>query len=150
MNEHETHPLTELKERVGQALDLFYDRIGRHHHGVAGHVAEERPPAEVSERQSGLTVTLELPGMDAADVEVVASEGWLTVRGEKQAARDEEGETYVLRERAYGSFERRFAVPRHLDAEAATASFKSGVLTVTVPRRPGSEAEEKRIAIESD
>ena len=150
MDAHETHPLTELKERVGRALELFYDRIGRHHHGVAGHVAEERPPAEVSERQGGLSVTLELPGLDAEDIEVVAREGSLTVRGEKRAARDEEGETYVLRERAYGSFERRFALPSHLDAEAAAASFKNGVLTVTVPRRPGSEAEEKRIAIKSD
>ena len=149
MDAHETHPLTELKERIGRALELFYDRIGRHHHGVAGHVAEERPPAEVSERQGGLTVTLELPGMDADDVEVVASEGALTVRGEKRLARDEDGESYVLRERAYGSFERRFAVPSHLDPEAATASFKNGVLTVTVPRKPDSEAQEKRITIKS-
>ncbi len=149
MDEHETHPLTELKERVGRALELFYERIGRHHHGVAGHVAEERPPAEVSERQGGLTVTLELPGMEADEVEVVASEGALTVRGEKRVARDEAGESYVLRERAYGRFERRFAVPSHLDAEAATASFKNGVLTVTVPRKPGSEAQEKRITVKS-
>ena len=140
MDKDQRHALNELRDRVGRSLDLFYDKIGKHHHAVSGRVAVDfHPPAEVNEQDTGLEISLELPGIDGENVEVIAAEGWLTVRGTKEMEREKEGLTYFLRERAYGSFERSFALPKSLVPEKATARFRNGVLTIRVPRKAGSK-----------
>ena len=150
MQKHQRHPLHELRDQVGQTLDLFYEKIGKHHRRVddSGLVAAGyQPPADVSDEDTDLEISLELPGIDSENVEVVAGEGWLTVRGEKEIEREEEGLTYFLRERSYGSFERSFALPKSLVPEKATARFKNGVLIIRVPRKAGAEPAVRQIPV---
>ena len=71
MDKDQRHALNELRDRVGRSLDLFYDKIGKHHHAVSGRVAVDfHPPAEVNERDADLEISLELPGIDGDNVEV--------------------------------------------------------------------------------
>ena len=90
----------------------------------------------------------ELPGMDEADVEVSVAEGMLTIRGEKKSERDEEEKGYVLRERSFGRIERVVPLPAGLDLDSAKATFKNGVLTVTIARTAEAQAAVKHIAVQ--
>jgi HSP20 family protein len=144
------HPDDTLRDQMNRILDLLYDRVGRHHHAVSGHVASDyQPPADVHEAETGLEINLELPGMAAEDLEIIAGEGVLTVRGEKTSDREEKGSTYLIRECRFGSFERSFALGTNLDPDGAQASFDRGVLTLRVPLKAGAKRTTRQIPIKS-
>ena len=148
MEKDQWHASNELRDRLGRSLELFYDRIGKHHHGVSGRLAVDfHPPADVNEQDTGVEISLELPGIDRADVDILAGEGWLTVRGQKHAEREEKDLTFFLRERFYGKFERSFTLPKSLVPEKATARLRNGVLTIRVPRKAGSKARAREIPL---
>jgi HSP20 family protein len=67
----------------------------------------------------------------------------LVIKGEKQEEREEEANCYYLSERRYGSFERAFRLPEGVDSDKIEASFKKGVLTVTLPKTAEAKKETK-------
>ena len=73
--------------------------------------------------------------MDEKAIEVKVTDGSLTIKGEKQEEKEEKEKDYYLQERRYGSFERSFELPESVDPDKIEASFKKGVLTVTLPRK---------------
>ena len=85
------HPMRTLQQQIGDALDVFYERIGRHHHAVSGQVRTRPiPAADQAATESGFEYTLEIPGMNAADFEVVVADVPITVgvarsRGDPEA-----------------------------------------------------------------
>ncbi len=103
------------------------------------------PAFDISENEKEYVVTAEVPGMDAKNLEVTLSDGILTVRGEKKQETEDKGENYHRVERVYGSFQRSFRIPEKLDAENVDASYKDGVLKLTLPKAEASEA--KRIEV---
>jgi HSP20 family protein len=105
------------------------------------------PRVDVSETDTELKIEAELPGIDEKDVEVVLSDGRLTIKGEKKQEKEEKKKDYHLLERSYGSFARSIALPFEADPDQVKASFAKGVLTVTVPKPPEVKAKEKKIAI---
>lgn len=94
-----------------------------------------------------MTVSAELPGMDRGDVHVEVDGDVLTLRGEKQEERRDEGKQYHLVERRYGSFQRSFTVPRTVDTDSITADFDRGVLTVRLPKTKEARAHGREILI---
>ncbi len=91
------------------------------------------PAAEVTKDGQDAVVRVELPGLDAAkDITVEVDGGRLVVRGERRDERSEESDGRSLREVRYGTFQRAFALPRHVSADAVSASYDAGVLTVRV------------------
>ena len=102
------------------------------------------PNIEVSETDKEVKVTAELPGLDEKDVDVQLANGVLAIKGEKKT--EVEAKDRRFSERSYGRFERRIPVD-DIDAEKVTASFKNGVLTVTLPKTAAAAANVKRIAI---
>jgi HSP20 family protein len=105
------------------------------------------PAVDIAETAKGYEITAELPGIDEKNVEVKYADGMLTIKGEKKDEREEKKENYYLSERSYGSFQRSFRVPDGIDADKVEASFKNGVLTVTMPKTPEAQKKEKRIEI---
>jgi HSP20 family protein len=108
-----------------------------------------KPAVDVVETDTGYEVTAELPGMDEKNVEVKMSNGDLLIKGERQEEKEEKKKDYYLQERQYGSFERRFRVPEGVDADKVEASFKKGVLTVTLPKTVEAQKAEKKIAVKA-
>ena len=91
------------------------------------------PAAELDRDGDDAVVRLELPGLDVnKDVEVSVDGDQLVVKGERRDERTEERDGRSLREVRYGSFRRSFTLPAHLTADAVTASYDAGVLTVRV------------------
>ena len=101
------------------------------------------PSIEVSETDDEVKVIAEVPGLDKRDVEVSLHEGVLTLRGEKRLERN--GSLY--NERWEGVFERIIPVGLDVDPNEVKASFKNGVLTVLLSKKPEARREVKRIAI---
>ncbi len=106
------------------------------------------PEMDVKETDKEVRVTAELPGLEEKDVEVTLTEGTLTIKGEKREEHDEEKGDVFRSERRYGMFERSIALPSGIDANGAKASFKKGVLKVTLPKTAEAQSNRRRIAIE--
>jgi HSP20 family protein len=107
------------------------------------------PAIDVRESAQEVTLTVEIPGLAASDVEVTAHNGVLTVRGEKRETR-QEGESdekarYHVVERKSGRFARSFALPAGIDDSKITADYANGVMTIHVPK--AALPEPRRIAI---
>jgi len=102
------------------------------------------PNIEVDETDNEVKVVAELPGLDQKDVNVELANGVLTISGEKKS--ETEDKERLFSERYYGRFERRIPVDE-VDQDKVAASFKNGVLTVTLPKSPSAQQKVKRIAI---
>jgi HSP20 family protein len=102
------------------------------------------PNIEVSETDQDVKVTAELPGLDEKDVQVELANGMLSIKGEKRTETEDKDRRFS--ERHYGRFERRIPV-EDVDEDKVSASFKNGVLTVTMAKAPEAKSKTKRIAI---
>lgn len=102
-------------------------------------------PVEVYEADDELKVVAELPGVEEKDVSVELAGNVLTIKGEKRAEEERKDEGYHLAERRYGSFSRSLQLPYEVEADKVQASFKDGVLTVTMPKP--AEQQPKRIEV---
>ena len=105
------------------------------------------PKIELGETDTEVTVTAELPGLDANDVAVELANGVLTIKGEKKTETEDKERWFS--ERYYGRFERRIPVD-DIDEEKVSASFRNGVLTVTLPKSAEAQKKVRRIAIDSE
>jgi HSP20 family protein len=92
--------------------------------------------------------TAELPGLTEQDVTVTIHDGVLTIAGEKHDDRQEKKDGRLLDERRYGSFARQIALPADVDVDDVKASFKNGVLTVTMAKDAKAPPQIRKIAIE--
>ncbi|MDC8758298.1 Hsp20/alpha crystallin family protein [Janthinobacterium fluminis] len=95
---------------------------------------------EVEEMERQIVVRVELPGLEKEDCRITVEGNTLLLSGEKRYASDTEGSTFHLMERAYGAFQRAIPLPRTVDIDNAKASYKNGVLTVSLPKESASVA----------
>ncbi len=107
------------------------------------------PAVDITESDKAYEISAELPGLDEKNIEVKVVNGNLLIKGEKQEEKEEKEKDYYLHERQFGSFERCFEVPEGVDADKIEASFKKGVLTVTLPKRPEAQKPEKKIEVKA-
>jgi len=114
-----------------------------------GQLASSRvwPNVEISEADKEIRITAEIPGLDEKDVEVVLENDVLTLRGEKRSEIEDNERRFS--ERYYGRFERRIPLGSEIEQDKVQASFKNGVLTVTLPKTAKDQSKIKRIAINS-
>ena len=103
------------------------------------------PHVEVVDNDKDVRISAELPGLEDKDVEVLIGDGVLTIRGEKKSAIEDKERAFS--ERTYGRFERRIPLAWEVEEDKIEASFKNGVLTVTLPKSAESRSEVKRIAV---
>ncbi len=99
------------------------------------------PAVNVEETKNELLLTAELPGLTEEHVEIELENNVLTIRGQKEETRAQNGEggRYHVRERQHGSFHRSFTLPRTVPAEEISARFEDGVLHVRMPKAPESK-----------
>jgi HSP20 family protein len=105
--------------------------------------------ADITEGDKAYEITAELPGMDEKNIDVKVVNGGLSIKGEKKDEREEKEKDYYLSERRYGSFERYFRLPEGVDADKIEASFKKGVLTVTLPKKAEAQKPAKKIEVKA-
>lgn len=139
--DEETHPFLTLHREVNRLFDDVFRDFGC---SLFGRTANW-PSVEVSEDSKAIRVSAELPGMDENDVDVAFEDGVLVLRGEKRADVEDKDRHYS--EHYYGRFERVVPVPVAIDEDAIKATFKKGVLTVTLPKSKAQQEGVRRIPI---
>jgi len=103
------------------------------------------PAVDIEEREDAYSVKVELPGVSKEDVKITLESNTLTIRGDKKQEKEEKGKNYHRVERSYGSFQRSFALPSTVKAEKIDASYKDGILEITLPK--AEEAKPKQIEV---
>lgn len=104
------------------------------------------PEIEVLQRNNELTIRADLPGMKREEVAVEVTENAVTIQGERKRERQEEHEGTFRSERSYGSFYRSIPLPDGAMTDQAKASFRDGVLEITMPAPPASKGRRIEIA----
>jgi HSP20 family protein len=102
--------------------------------------------AEVTENADNVQVRLEVPGMERDDFDIDVVGDTLVIRGDKHLQRVSRSDRYHIMECAYGRFERALPLPMAVQADAAKASYRRGVLTVILPKPAGNKR--RRIEVE--
>ncbi len=108
------------------------------------------PAVNILEKEDGLTITVELPGLDADDVEVTVEDSVLSMRGERRLDEVKDGETYHRVEASYGTFERRFNMPESVDTDNILATFRNGVMTLSLPKSEESKPKSIKIKVDAN
>ena len=103
------------------------------------------PALDISERKDAYVVTVEVPGVEADDIDITLEDGLLTIQGERQFTSESSEQQYHRVERRYGSFRRSITLPSQVQADAIEASFDNGVLEVLVPK--AEQARPKKITV---
>ena len=93
------------------------------------------PRVDVSEGKKEITVKAEIPGCNAKDIDVSLEGQILTIKGEKKQEKEEKEKNYYRMERSYGAFQRILSLPEDADQDSIKATFKNGVLNITLPRK---------------
>lgn len=102
------------------------------------------PAFEVKETANAYTVRGDVPGVEEKDLEVTVHNNVLSITATRNAEQAQEGESYSVYERQFGSFTRRFALPENADGDKIEAKLAHGVLTLTVPKK--AELQPRKIA----
>jgi len=105
------------------------------------------PRFEVKETKDAYVFKADLPGVKEENLDITLTGNRLAVSGHREAEQRVDGDTYYTYERSYGSFSRSFTLPEGVDADNVSADLKSGVLTVSIPKRP--EHQPKKISLKS-
>ncbi|MCA8929911.1 MAG: Hsp20/alpha crystallin family protein [Alphaproteobacteria bacterium] len=136
--------MNRLFEQFGRGLPATWSAPGSAPGG--GFLA---PTVDVAETDGEMTVTAELPGVSEDDMHLSLVDNILTIKGEKKAeeTKEDKEKHYRLVERSYGSFERSIPLAFKADPDSVKASFKDGVLTVTIPKPPEAAPKSTRIPI---
>lgn len=100
------------------------------------------PTAEMEETADAVHLRLEIPGLEAKDLDVQVSEDAVSISGERKSETKTEEKGMVRSEFRYGKFERVIPLPTHVQTDKVQAEYKNGILTLTLPK---SEEEKKKV-----
>ncbi|MEO0081044.1 MAG: Hsp20/alpha crystallin family protein [candidate division WOR-3 bacterium] len=130
------------------------DEMDRLFDSMLGRYPVERPepfwsPAiDVEENKDNIIVRAELPGMKKDDIKVGITGDQLTISGERRHEAEEKGKTFHRIERCYGRFQRSLILPADIQADKAKASYKDGILELTLPK--SEKAKVREITIQTE
>lgn len=105
------------------------------------------PAVDIIEEKDGFVVRADVPGVDAADIDVKLDGGVLSIAGERLAEDRSESDGVARFERSTGRFCRRFTLPDSANADGVTAKSAKGILEITIPKQ--AEIQPRRIAVEA-
>lgn len=144
-------PFVDLQREMNR---LFDDVFGRETGGALPSTGMEpsmwmTPQIDVSETDTELRVSVDIPGVTQEDVDVTVEGDILSIRGEKRAETEEERGNYHVSERSFGRFQRSIQLPFAPDHDQVRAHFDRGVLAITIPKTEQAQQRGRRIEVKS-
>jgi len=148
----------EIMDRMSEEMDRWFDRAARgfglSRHAPSrsffgSHANEGRwfPRVEVCQKGASFIVRADLPGLKKEDLEVDLTDDAVTIRGERRDQHQEQREGYWRSEREYGQFHRTIPLPEGVIAESAKATFRDGVLEISMQAAPAEANRGRRLEI---
>jgi len=135
-------------EKMRREMDRFWDSFFERGPTKAEVGGEFLPALDLAEKDNELVVKCEVPGLEPKDIDISLSDGVLTIRGEKKQEREEKEADYHLVERSYGTFTRSIQLPKEVQSDKISASYKNGILKINLPK--SEEAKKKEVKIKVD
>ncbi len=103
------------------------------------------PAVDIYETENDLVVKADLPEVELKDIDVRVENQTLTIAGERKFEKQDNVAGYHRIERSYGNFTRSFAVPNSFDTDKIAASFKNGVLSVSLPKKEAAKPRQIKV-----
>lgn len=142
-------PVT-LRDEMNRLFDDFFYGMGTPFAPMARtSLTEFVPTVDVSDADSQVKISAELPGMSENDINVEIDDDSVTISGEKKEEEESKEGGRYWRESSYGSFSREVMLPSAVDIDKAQAQFKNGRLTVTLPKSEEEKNKRRKIEVQS-
>jgi HSP20 family protein len=143
-----THPLQQFHNELDRLFDQAFRGFSQ---PLFSQLGENilKPTLDLGATDKEYTITVEIPGVDEKDVKLEIVNDTLTISGEKKQEKEEKEKNYYRIERSYGVFQRVLSLPEDADQDKIKATFKKGILTVTVPRKALPKSDVKQIEIKN-
>ena len=138
--------LNALQEQFNQLLEDTYKQQGGY--GRYREINNDywTPPVEAWETEKEIFLSLDLPGISAEELDLQIEGDQLTIRGERKAS--DEQRNYRRKEKVYGKFYRAFNLTTPIEREKVTATYKSGVVEITLPKTEAVKPKQIKISVE--
>lgn len=148
MTDQIVHPFLTIQREVDKALHGFYD-LFEHKPFNLTEIENTKlaPLMDLAENKDSYKIELEMPGLDEEDITVSLHENVLTICGEKTTSKKNQRKNYLSREINYGRYERNISLPLSADGSKAVASFKKGMLWITIPKKQAKIGSKRKIKI---
>jgi HSP20 family protein len=115
-------------KRFSDIMDEFFsDAVANRRNSFA-------PSIDISETEKQYVIDVVVPGMNKKDINLNVENNTLTISGERKFEKEEDNKQYHRVESHFGSFSRSFALPENADYDSISASYKTGILTITVDK----------------
>jgi len=143
-----------LFSRVHNEMDRRFEQMFREF-GFGGPLLSNmangmlKPTLDLSASENEYTVNVEIPGVDEKDLKIELEKNTMIIRGEKKQEKEEKEKSYYRQERFYGSFQRILSLPEDADQDGIQATFKQGVLKITLPRKALPKPDVRQIDIQT-
>jgi len=103
-------------------------------------------PLDVHETENDYVIQASLPGIKPDDVQITVHGDTVIIRGESKADEEKKGQTWHLRERRFGSFQRAVSLPGPVEVDKAQARHEHGVLTLTIPKAEAAKPKQIKVS----
>ena len=133
-----------LQDRINRLFDDAFPRAADSDEDLSS--SDWHPLVDIFETEQGVTIQVDLPGVDKEEVSVEVKENVLTIRGERKADQTVADDRYYRRERAFGTFQRSFATHAMISPGTIKATFKNGVLKIEIPKP--QEIKPKQVSVD--
>ena len=129
------HPSVQLED-VANRLNRIFGRTRPHDESSVEMLAmaDWTPSVDIIENDAAYMLKAEIPGVHKEDVKVILQDGMLCISGERKSEKAEKNKIFHRIERFYGNFARSFKVPDDADQNSVKASFKDGMLNITLDK----------------
>jgi HSP20 family protein len=104
------------------------------------------PAMDIFENENDIVIKVELPGMEAKDIELGLDNGVLTLKGERRFEKETKEEDYHRVEREYGRFNRSLLLPKAVKEDKIATEFKNGLLKIVLPKKEEVKARTIKVA----
>lgn len=143
-------PIQALHDEMNDLFDNFFGSGAIEPIGKLRAATAFVPSVNVSEDEKEILVTAELPGMEQKDIELNITNDTLTIKGEKKEESEHKSKNFYRMERSYGSFQRVIPLTAEVEEEKVAATFKNGVLRITLPKTAKAKEKGKKIEVRGE
>ena len=149
MRRRELDPFAQFRREMDQMFEGMLGDWAPPMNLLDRRIGSWMPQIDVRETAKEIRITAELPGMEEKDIQVSLLDGALTIKGEKSEEHEEDKGDLHRSERQYGMFERTIPLVSEVEADKVNATFKKGVLKVTLPKTKEAQSNRRVIPVQS-
>jgi HSP20 family protein len=113
--------------------------------GLRGDTVGFTPEVDLRETEKEFVLSVALPGMEKDDIDIDVTADRITISGERKVEEEKPGEQYHIRQQSYGAFNVSYTLPAEIKPNEVKATYKNGVLEVTMPKAEVREAQKVKI-----